>query len=69
MPRDFPPEHQRARKYSESEKGEQPMRLGHSRLSPAERQRCLASGECLYCGRKGHLISSCPALAKGNTRQ
>lgn len=67
MPRDFPPEHQRAREYSESEKGEEPMQLGHSRLSPAVRQRRLASGECLYCGRKGHFISSCPASNRENT--
>lgn len=48
---------------------EEPMQLGHSRLTPAERQRRLAAGECVYCGRKGHSVSSCPTLAKGRARQ
>lgn len=51
MTRDSPPEQQGVRECSESEKGKQPMQLSHSWLSPAERQRCLASDECLYCGR------------------
>lgn len=49
--------------------GEEPMQLGRSRLSPAERQRRLASGECVYCSRKGHSVSSCPTLAKGRAHQ
>lgn len=48
---------------------EEPMQLGRSRLSPAERQRRLASGECVYCSRKGHSVSSCPTLAKGRAHQ
>ncbi|CAI5651351.1 unnamed protein product [Oreochromis niloticus] len=48
---------------------EEPMQLGHSRLTPAERQRRLATGECVYCGCKGHSVSSCPTLAKGRTHQ
>ncbi len=45
----FPPE-------PESE----PMQTEAMRLAPAERQRRLSKGLCLYCGGGGHLISSCP---------
>uniref|UniRef100_A0A3Q0SWR5 CCHC-type domain-containing protein n=1 Tax=Amphilophus citrinellus TaxID=61819 RepID=A0A3Q0SWR5_AMPCI len=48
---------------------EQPMQLGHSRLSAAERRRRMASGECLYCGLKGHFINSCPTRPKGAARR
>lgn len=64
--RDPPPESRGAREYSEGEEGEQPMQIGRSRLSPAERQRRFSAGECLYCGRKVHFISTYPALAKGH---
>lgn len=30
---------------------EQPMQLGHARLTPEERHRRIGAGECLYCGR------------------
>lgn len=42
----------------------EPMQLGMGRLSPAERQRRMGGGLCLYCGRSGHFVRSCPA----NTR-
>ncbi len=45
----FPPE-------PESE----PMQTEAMRLAPAERQRRLSKGLCLYCGGGGHVISSCP---------
>ncbi len=45
----FPPE-------PESE----PMQNEAMRLAPAERQRRLSKGLCLYCGGGGHVISSCP---------
>lgn len=51
-----------------SEEGEQPMQLGRSRLTPAERQQRMVSGECLYCGRKGHFIATCPSRPKGGAR-
>ncbi|XP_044051575.1 uncharacterized protein LOC122875938 [Siniperca chuatsi] len=41
------------------EPDQEPMQLD-SRLSPAERQRRLTRGSCLYCGAAGHNISSCP---------
>lgn len=67
--RDPSPESRGAREYSGGEEGEQPMQIGRSRLSPAERQRRFSAGECLYCGRKGHFISTCPALAKERAHQ
>ncbi len=40
---------------------EEPMQLGRTRLTPEERQRCFKEGRCLYCGKIGHLLASCPA--------
>lgn len=31
---------------------EEPMQLGNSHLSAAERERRISAGECLYCSRK-----------------
>lgn len=36
------------------------MQLGHSRLSADERARRFREGHCLYCGRPGHRICTCP---------
>lgn len=68
-PRDASPGPGAAREHGEVEEEEQPMQLGRSQLSPTERQRRMAAGECLYCGRKGHFASSCRARAKGRARQ
>lgn len=38
----------------------EPMEIGRASLSPAERQRRLASNLCLYCGGEGHRVASCP---------
>ncbi len=38
----------------------EPMQTEVMRLAPAERQRRLSKGLCLYCGSGGHVISSCP---------
>lgn len=38
----------------------EPMQLGWAWLSPAERQKRLRSGECLYCSEMGHLLSNMP---------
>uniref|UniRef100_A0A667YB73 CCHC-type domain-containing protein n=1 Tax=Myripristis murdjan TaxID=586833 RepID=A0A667YB73_9TELE len=46
---------------------DEPMQLGRARLSPEERYRRISAGECLYCGKPGHFISSCPANSPGNT--
>uniref|UniRef100_A0A3B1KLG0 ribonuclease H n=1 Tax=Astyanax mexicanus TaxID=7994 RepID=A0A3B1KLG0_ASTMX len=54
-----------------AEEGE-PMQLGHTRLSQAERQRRIEGGLCLYCGNGGHMRSGCPnrPLSRpGNTTQ
>lgn len=49
--------------------GEEPMQVGSSHLSAAERQRRISAGECLYCGRKGHIATICPSKVKGHARQ
>ncbi|ROL42267.1 Retrotransposon-derived protein PEG10 [Anabarilius grahami] len=36
------------------------MQIDKSRLSPAERQRRLTQGLCLYCGHPGHFRAECP---------
>ncbi|ROJ26382.1 Zinc finger matrin-type protein 4 [Anabarilius grahami] len=36
------------------------MQIDRSRLSPAERQRRLTQGLCLYCGHSGHFRAECP---------
>lgn len=38
----------------------EPMQLGRMRLSREERERRKSHGLCLYCGRKGHFINTCP---------
>lgn len=48
----------------------EPMQLGRTHLSAEERSRRLQEGACLYCGRPGHVIASCPARpVKDLTRQ
>lgn len=53
----------------ESGDGEEPMQLGGSHLTAAERQRRITAGECLYCGHRGHVVATCPSRAKGRARQ
>uniref|UniRef100_A0A3P9NEE1 DUF4939 domain-containing protein n=1 Tax=Poecilia reticulata TaxID=8081 RepID=A0A3P9NEE1_POERE len=38
----------------------EPMQLGHTRLSPEERQRRMRARLCLYCGEPDHVIANCP---------
>uniref|UniRef100_A0A8C7Y809 ribonuclease H n=1 Tax=Oryzias sinensis TaxID=183150 RepID=A0A8C7Y809_9TELE len=38
---------------------EEPMQVGHSKLSAEERQRRRMEGSCFYCGAQGHLVSQC----------
>ncbi|KAK3538047.1 hypothetical protein QTP70_027401 [Hemibagrus guttatus] len=45
---------------SPPEPAPEPMHLGSSHLTPAERQRRLTQNLCLYCGAPGHAISACP---------
>ena len=43
-----------------SSSSEEPMQLGHTRLSYKEKTRRKTKGLCLYCGESGHLLGSCP---------
>lgn len=45
----------------------QPMQVDRARLTPAERQRRMTTGSCLYCGQPDHFIATCPV--KSNARQ
>uniref|UniRef100_A0AAQ4QJP3 CCHC-type domain-containing protein n=3 Tax=Gasterosteus aculeatus aculeatus TaxID=481459 RepID=A0AAQ4QJP3_GASAC len=45
----------------------EPMQVGRQGLSTEERQRRRDTRSCLYCGRAGHYISSCPQR-QGNSR-
>ena len=44
--------------------GEEPMQLGRTHLTVAERERRRSRGLCLYCGEQGHLREACPRLLK-----
>ena len=41
---------------------EEPMQLGRTRLTQAERLHRIRNRLCLYCALPGHLISTCPSL-------
>ena len=47
----------------------EPMQLGRAHLTPEERQRRRQSGECLYCGKSGHFLATCPIRPKGRAHQ
>ncbi|CAK6981831.1 hypothetical protein NL108_011115, partial [Scomber scombrus] len=38
----------------------EPMQIGQTRLTPAERQRRFLEGRCIYCAQLGHVIAHCP---------
>ncbi|KAL0190863.1 hypothetical protein M9458_013561, partial [Cirrhinus mrigala] len=38
----------------------EPMQIGYTCLSPEERERRMRLRLCLYCGKPGHLRSTCP---------
>uniref|UniRef100_A0A8P4GPN0 Gypsy retrotransposon integrase-like protein 1 n=1 Tax=Dicentrarchus labrax TaxID=13489 RepID=A0A8P4GPN0_DICLA len=46
---------------------EEPMQLGRTHLTQAERQRRMRSGLCIYCGQHGHFLAACPQLPKKET--
>uniref|UniRef100_A0A3P9I9W9 ribonuclease H n=1 Tax=Oryzias latipes TaxID=8090 RepID=A0A3P9I9W9_ORYLA len=39
---------------------DEPMQIGHSKLSEEERRKRREAGACFYCGAKSHLVSGCP---------
>ncbi|TWW57322.1 Retrotransposon-derived protein PEG10 [Takifugu flavidus] len=41
--------------------GAEPMQVGRTSLTPAERERRRQGNLCLYCGQAGHFVSHCPA--------
>jgi hypothetical protein len=48
----------------------EPMHIGGTRLSQAERDRRRREGLCFYCGKAGHLRASCPDCpGNGQPRQ
>ena len=40
------------------------MQLGRSRLSPEVRKQRMRDRLCLYCGKVGNVISTCPKRPK-----
>ncbi|KAK3557809.1 hypothetical protein QTP86_002691 [Hemibagrus guttatus] len=44
----------------------EPMQLGVTRLSPAERSRRFIHNLCFYCGGTGHRNSGCPLKTRGS---
>ncbi|KAK3548372.1 hypothetical protein QTP70_011698 [Hemibagrus guttatus] len=52
--------HNRPATVSPPEPALEPMHLGTSHLTPAERQRRLTQNLCLYCGAPGHATPACP---------
>ena len=48
---------------------EEPMLLGRAKLTAEERLRRIRAGECLYCGKSGHYVNTCPSRPKGGAHQ
>uniref|UniRef100_A0A3B3TX12 CCHC-type domain-containing protein n=1 Tax=Poecilia latipinna TaxID=48699 RepID=A0A3B3TX12_9TELE len=47
----------------------EPMQIGRTRLTPEERQRRRELNQCMYCGKPGHYIVSCPVRPNTKVRQ
>uniref|UniRef100_A0A3P9JFM0 Gypsy retrotransposon integrase-like protein 1 n=1 Tax=Oryzias latipes TaxID=8090 RepID=A0A3P9JFM0_ORYLA len=43
---------------------EEPMQIGHSKLTPEERHRRKEEGTCFYCGQSGHHVQQCTLRLK-----
>lgn len=48
---------------------EEPMQLGRTQLTPAERRRRWEEKLCLYCGKTGHFLRNCHERPKDNAHQ
>uniref|UniRef100_A0A3P9MKA3 CCHC-type domain-containing protein n=1 Tax=Oryzias latipes TaxID=8090 RepID=A0A3P9MKA3_ORYLA len=46
---------------------EEPMQIGHSRLTAEERHKRREEGLCFYCGKQGHQVSHCPLCLNSRT--
>lgn len=44
----------------------EPMQMGHASLTPEEWEHRRRSNLCMYCGKEGHFVSTCPAKAKAH---
>ena len=47
----------------------EPMQLGRTRLTQAQRLQRIRTRVCLYCALPGHSISACPSLPKDEAQQ
>lgn len=45
----------------------EPMQIGQTRLTPAERQHRFLEGQCIYCAPLGHVIIHCPVRGSKTT--
>ncbi len=45
---------------------EEPMQIGHIRLSPEECLRRRNEGRCIYCAQLGHFLSNCSVCCQGS---
>lgn len=54
---------------SSSAQSDEPMQVGRASLTPAERQRRIRAGECIYCGQVGHFLAACPLRPKERAHQ
>ena len=48
---------------------EEPMQLGRTRLTQAQRLQRIRTRVCLYCAQPRHLIAACPSLPKDEAQQ
>ena len=54
---------------SSSALSDEPMQVCRANLTPAERQRRIRAGECIYCGQVGHFLAACPLRPKERAHQ
>uniref|UniRef100_A0A3P9HCQ1 Gypsy retrotransposon integrase-like protein 1 n=1 Tax=Oryzias latipes TaxID=8090 RepID=A0A3P9HCQ1_ORYLA len=46
---------------------DEPLHVGHSKLTPEERQKRSNEGLCFYCGDAGHIVSQCSKRLSSRT--